>query len=512
MGSNTESLAYDPRPQLEDPGPPIQALPQQLAGTQQAVPQQGWYNNLGSNVGGFMQNLGGYASKLAPALASAGQVALKGSGANKTWGNAFGDLAQGLVSGKLGGNLTKSGVPKAAPATPGTSAKPMPQSPQVKVNITGSLQDFNNDGVISKEEAARSQQPPAQSRIASFSPGGVVNNPNLPGLLGQGPTKQSFSDDSGVSTGSPESVVNAPVGGASPEERSNMLMYLGGLLGPEAALNMANTTATQRINERKAEAEGVAANASLQKAYADMKKADLEGAKFRYELGPVDANGKIKSYVERQGAIEEAKKMGDRKAELWLTRELQMEADKIEVTDPALRKIGSTYGDIMRKSGTTKIDGIISTVISAGAKVTAANINAGATRDAASIMTADQIAKAINQENATLGQEKRAIMSDVRNREDSIMYAPSKEVKASIQAEIGRLKLRSAVIEERMNDNSLALKGLSSGATPQKTSTVSDNIYKSKEDIKAAIKKGKVKDGDSVTVDGKTFTVKMKGK
>lgn len=510
MGSNIESLAYDPRLQLEDPGPPIQALPQQLAGTQQAVPQQGWYDNLGSNVGGFMQNLGGYASKLAPALASAGQVALKGSGANKTWGNAFGDLAQGLVSGKLGGNLTKPGVPKAAPATPGTSAKPMPQSPQVKVNITGSLQDFNNDGVISKEEAARSQQP-VTSNIkqmnTNFSPGGYGN---LPGMLGQGP--QSFQNDSGVSTGSPESVVNAPVGGASPEERSNMLMYLGGLLGPEAALNMANTTATQRINERKAEAEGVAANASLQKAYADMQKADLEGAKFRYELGPVDANGKIQNYVERQGAIEEAKKMGDRKAELWLTRELQMEADKLEVTDPALRKIGSTYGDIMRKSGTPKIDGIISTVISAGARVTAANINAGATRDAASIMTADQIAKAINQENATLGQEKRAIMSDVRNREDSIMYAPSKEVKASIQAEIGRLKLRSAVIEERMNDNSLALKGLSSGATPQKANTVSDNVYKSKEDVQAAIKKGKVKDGDSVTVDGKTFTVKIKGK
>jgi hypothetical protein len=243
-----------------------------------------------------------------------------------------------------------------------------------------------------------------------------------------------------------------------------------------------------------------------------MQKADLEGAKFRYELGPVDANGKIQSYVERQGAIEEAKKMGDRKAELWLTRELQMEADKLEVTDPALRKIGDTYGDIMRKSGTTKIDGIISTVISAGARVTAANINAGATRDAANIMTADQIAKAINQENATLGQEKRAIMSDVRNREDSIMYAPSKEVKASIQAEIGRLKLRSAVIEEKMNDNSLALKGLRSGATPQKANTVSDNVYKSKEDVQAAIKKGKVKDGDSVTIDGKTFTVKIKGK
>ena len=92
---------------------------------QAPVQQLPWYNNLGNNVGGFMNTLGGYASKLAPALASAGQVALKGSGANKTWGNAFGDLAQGLVSGKLGGNLTTSGVSKMAPSTPGAQARPV---------------------------------------------------------------------------------------------------------------------------------------------------------------------------------------------------------------------------------------------------------------------------------------------------------------------------------------------------------------------------------------------------
>lgn len=478
------------------------ALMEELAGeaytpvAQAPVQQLPWYRNLAQNLGGMLTK-----PNVIPAIAGAGSLAANLSG--DRGGTPFQNFTKSVqnMAGGYGvgtnaspSNIAKSPVQSSAPSANPTSTAP--QSPQVRVNITGSLRDFNNDGVVTAEEAARSKQP-NMSNIkqmnTNFSPGGY----DLPGTLGNPPT-QSFYKGSGASTGSPESVLTNPVGNATPDERAYALALLAGNpdVGAPGVMKYALDSETQRVNERKAEAENLAAQASLQKA-------STETAKFLWEKSP--------AYIQRQEQIEYAKKMGDRKAELWLTRELQMEADKLEVTDPALRKIGDTYGDIMRKSGTTKIDGIISTVISAGARVTAANINAGATKDAASTLTAGQIASSINSENVILGQEKRAIMSDVRNREDSIMYAPNKEVKASIQAEIGKLKLRSVEIEEKMNNNSLALKSLRPESTPQKVASTKSSPKVGSEvtvEINGKKVKAKVVGSGVVEYNGKKYSIK----
>lgn len=427
------------------------ALMEELAGeaytpvAQAPVQQLPWYNNLGNNVGGFMNTLGGYASKLAPALASAGQVALKGSGANKTWGNAFGDLAQGLVSGKLGGNLTTSGVSKMAPSTPGAQARPVATPGDLNAN---GIPDVQEKVTFERKTTGGQAQQPSMSNIkqmdTTFSPGGYSK---LPGLLSQGP--KSFNEGSGVSTGSPESIVNAPVGEATPEERSNMLMYLGGMLGPEAALKMATDTATQRINEQKATAENLAAQASLQKAITDVNK-------FNWETSP--------AYIKYKGAIKQAEAMGDKVAEYTLNQQIISDAEGIPVEDPILRRYGNTYADLMKRFGTPKIDGVISSIISARARIEAAAMNAGATASAAKSMTDNQIALFLTAENNRLSRELNTNIVDLRNRQNSpgnIMLDDAGQ-KAN-QAEINRLQSNISKINEEINSNSLAAKGLMKG-------------------------------------------------
>lgn len=435
------------------------ALMEELAGeayapvAQAPVQQLPWYNNLGNNVGGFMNTLGGYASKLAPALASAGQVALKGSGANKTWGNAFGDLAQGLVSGKLGGNLTTSGVSKMAPSTPGAQARPVATPGDLNAN---GIPDVQEKVTFERKTTGGQAQQPSMSNIkqmdTTFSPGGYSK---LPGLLSQGP--KSFNEGSGVSTGSPESIVNAPVGEATPEERSNMLMYLGGMLGPEAALKMATDTATQRINEQKATAENLTAQASLQKA-------STENAKFLWEQSP--------AYIQRQGQIEYAKKMGDKQAELYLKNQIIDGASVVPVREPNLKRYGNTYGDVMRTLGTTDLSTIVNADRSANARIEAARIGASGAITSAGIQTAGLERAAV--QNAMAGAiAMRKMMGNIElPLPDDHPDKPSQErdfiLGNKVKASPMQMKQAESLDTEiAIYRNRLATLGV--GTTPQKT-------------------------------------------
>lgn len=507
MESNIESLAYDPRLQLEEPGPPIQALPQQLAGIQQAPVAQaptnkGWIDTLRGAMGNWGSTL--TKGNVIPAIAQAGNIATTLSGAQNTPANAINKLAMNLAGGYgVGGNISPTKM--AAPTMQTGNAAPSTQASQFKATING---DLNGDGVVDAKDIKininKSQQPMSNIKQmnTNFSPGGFSN---LPGMLGQGP--QSFQNDSGVSTGNPESVVNVPVSEATPDERTYALALLAGNpdVGVPGVMKYALDSGTQRINERKAEAEGVAANASLQKAYADQQKANVESAKFLWEQSP--------AYIQRQGQIEYAKKLGDKQAELYLKDEVIKGASKVPVVEPELRQYGKTYGDVMRTLGTTDLSTIINANRSANARIQAARIGAAGAVTSAGIQTAGLERAAV--QNAMTGAiAMRKMMGNIElPLPDNDPNKPSQERDFILgnkkKATPDQMKIAESLDTEiSIYRNRLATLGV--GHTPQKATA--ENVYKSKEDIQAAIKKGKVKDGDSVTVNGKTFTVKIKGK
>ena len=451
MGIDTKSLAYDPRLQLEEPGPPIQALSQQLAGTQQAPVAQaptnkGWIDTLRGAMGNWGSTL--TKGNVIPAIAQAGNIATTLSGAQNTPANAINKLAMNLAGGYgVGGNISPTKM--AAPPMQTGNAAPSTQASQFKATING---DLNGDGVVDAKDIKininKSQKPMSniEQMNTNFSPGGYSN---LPGMLGQGP--QSFKNDSGVSTGNPESVVNVPVSEATPDERAYALALLAGNpdVGVPGVMKYALDSETQRVNERKAEAENLAAQASLQKAITDVNK-------FNWERSP--------AYIKYKGDIKQAEAMGDKVAEYALNQQIIADAKGIPVEDPMLRRYGNTWGDLMIRFGTPKIDGVISSIVSARARIEAAAINAGATASAAKSMTDNQIALFLTAENNRLSRELNTNIVDLRNRQNSpgnIMLDDAGQ-KAN-QAEINRLQSNISKINEEINSNSLAAKGLMKG-------------------------------------------------
>ena len=452
----------------------------------QEINQKPWYDNLGNTLSGAMQNWGGYAKLLAPGATALGQTLVKGSGASNTMGNAVVDLAQGLASGKIGGNLTSAKTPTPTTAAPVDSKVSNP----FKVSITG---DLNGDGVVNYEDFKISiqNQVNAQSNIKQAdSEAQKAKGTSYPGLssgLSQGP--RSFSYDSEANTGNSESILNAPVGNATDEERSNMLMYLGGILGPETALKMSNDTANLDINRQKADSDRLTAQASNMSALTAMQKANTEYNKYIFETSP--------AYVKLQGDIEEAKKMGDKKSELWLTNQLIENARGSKITDPFLRQFADNYGELMVRSGNTKVDGIISSIIGARARVQAANLTAGATVAAANTMSAAQIDTSLRGELNTLNAEKSTLSREIYNRESGIIIGATPEEN---KARLNNLYQQLNSVNNKISDKEGALNLIrSSGRAP-----ISAPVQNTP--LRTTISIGGKSISGVMSSDGKTFT------
>ena len=485
---------------------------------QTPTPDQPWYNSgLIGNVRDLVKGLGGVVTKpnVIPALAGTGSLAAALSG--DRGGTPFQNFT-GAVQNMAGGYNVAPGMPGstnrlAAPpmqtgnTAPSTSAKPIPQSPQVKMTATG---DLNGDGKIDYKDIKINMSMNGQGQQSGMSNikqmDNISSRQDLSWMLSN-PTPSSFYQGSGDSTGNPESVLTSPVGNATPDERAYALALLAGNpdVGVPGVMKYALDSGTQRINERKAEAEGVAANASLQKAYADQQKANVESAKFLWEQSP--------AYIQRQGQIEYAKKLGDKQAELYLKDEVIKGASKVPVVEPELRQYGKTYGDVMRTLGTTDLSTIINANRSANARIQAARIGAAGAVTSAGIQTAGLERAAV--QNAMTGAiAMRKMMGNIElPLPDGHPDKPSQErdfiLGNKVKASPMQMKQAESLDTEiAIYRNRLATLGVEH--TPQKATA--ENVYKSKEDVQAAIKKGKVKDGDSVTIDGKTFTVKIKGK
>ena len=494
---------------------------------QTPTPDQPWYNSgLIGKVGDLVKGLGGVVTKpnVIPALAGTGSIAAALSG--DRGGTPFQNFT-GAVQNMAGGYNVAPGMPGstnrlAAPpmqtdnTAPSTSAKPIPQSPQVKMTATG---DLNGDGKVDYNDIKINMSMNGQGQQSGMSNikqmDSISSRQDLPGMLSN-PTPSSFYQGSGDSTGNPESVLTSPVGNATPDERAYALALLAGnpAIGASGVMKHTLDSETQRINERKAEAEGVAANASLQKAYADMQKADLEGAKFRYELGPVDAEGKVQSYIDRQGAIEYAKKKGDKQAELWLRDQIIADASTVPVREPNLKRYGDTYGDVMRTLGITDLGTIVNADRNANARIEAARLSAGGAITSAGIQAAG-VERAAVQNAMTGAIAMRKMMGNIElPLPDGHPDKPSQErdflLKNKIKASPEQMKQAEA-LDTEIKIYRERLSALGVGTTPQKVASTKPSPKVGSEvtvELNGKKVKAKVVGSGVVEYNGKKYNIK----
>jgi hypothetical protein len=323
------------------------------------------------------------------------------------------------------------------------------------------------------------------------------------------PTPSSFYQGSGDSTGNPESVLTSPVGNATPDERAYALALLAGnpAIGASGVMKHMLDIGTLDVNKQKAIADSITAQASMQKAITDVNK-------FNWERSP--------AYVQRQGQIEYAKKMGDKQAELYLKNQIIKEASTVLVAEPELKQFGKTYGDVMKTLGTTDLSTIINANRAADARIQAARIQAGGAVTSAGIQTAGLERAAVH--NAMTGAiAMRKMMGNIElplpdtdpnkpSQDRDFILGNKKKATPDQMKQAESLDTEISIYRNRLATLGVGNNSETKTSTNPPAASVSDNIFKSKEDVQAAIRSGKIKDGDSVTVNGKTFKVKMKGK
>ena len=282
---------YLANPNMNLNNAPVEQTPTPVEQT--PTPDQPWYNSgLTGNVRDLVKGLGGVVTKpnVIPALAGTGSLAAALSG--DRGGTPFQNFT-GAVQKMAGGYNVAPGMPGstnrlAAPpmqtgnTAPSTSAKPIPQSPQVKMTATG---DLNGDGKIDYKDIKINMSMNGQGQQSGMSNikqmDSISSRQDLPGMLSN-PTPSSFYQGSGDSTGNPESVLTSPVGNATPDERAYALALLAGNpdVGVPGVMKYALDSGTLDVNKRNAEAQLIEANVK-NKLYPS------QIAKNQFEIDPV---------------------------------------------------------------------------------------------------------------------------------------------------------------------------------------------------------------------------------
>jgi uncharacterized protein with GYD domain len=256
---------------------------------------------------------------------------------------------------------------------------------------------------------------------------------------------------------------------------------------------------TQRTNERKAEAENLAAQASLQKA-------STETAKFLWEKSP--------AYIQRQGDIEYEKKIGDKQAELYLKNQVINSASTVPVQEPELKQFGKTYGDVMRTLGTTDLSTIINANRSANARIEAARIGASGAITSAGIQTAGLERAAV--QNAMAGAiAMRKMMGNIElPLPDGNPDKPSQErdflLKNKIKASPEQMKQAEA-LDTEIKIYRERLSALGVGTTPQKVASTRPSPKVGSEvtvELNGKKVKAKVVGSGVVEYNGKKYSIK----
>lgn len=448
-----------------------------------------------ANPQGMMANLGNFFLKNQKPLSMAADLANIVGGYSKRRGRGF------ELQKKLGGYLSgQTAGQQLNPTAPQPQAQPSGGKKEISIKMT---EDNNQNGIPDAAEASggRMKQIPMQEL-------------GYPG---------NFPEGVGNSAGMP-----APGAGTSPFGYGITIDpngFIGWTQGYDKAADLAKQVAANRLTSEghdierdRNEITREGQKASQMSAEAAMLRAQNESAMLPFQQSNINSevsrrrmqNTKDEAeiakwafeqspaYVKLQGDIEQAKKVGDKEAERKALEQAATLADNIPLTDPILRKLFKSHGDIIRATGV------------ANATTINAAISAAATKESASITGASN-------ERAALQALLSNTVSAIRGFDKYV--APSSDPNAlriqQLQEGQGNIKLWTpqaqeelAVLKE-MRDRAATALGQKGGLGNRRRGSDAENKIQIRVNGKV-MSATKISDTQAVGEDGNTYNITKK--
>jgi hypothetical protein len=392
----------------------------------------------------FMSNLGskltGNNQALIKALAQGGNIlGIMGSPYSSTTGdNRTAQMARLVASGAAGSSLAPPAQPQQtqpqAPTQPAEQQVPAEQ-PMTDVHIKGPathvgklLSDYNSS-----------------SNQANYS---------------------NFSNSTGVDAGSPVAAAPSPapvvepfaqnlnIAGITPEAQN--LQDIGMLLGPEAQMDVYK----QQPVRTQANANLLEAQVKAALAPSAVAKATAEVQKYMSETRDMDAklHGLYNYSPDAIAQVEQAKETGKKLGEMASVEAFAETPLGRTAIDKSLRTLippeFKTYGDWAKANGS--MEGIHD-VMDLLNKRAVANIEAGGRIGAANKTVIGQQIAVLGQIETSLGQERRALVMSIKQREDpQFTIAMSPDQKAVNLTTVNNLKGQLLKVNALIDDNRAA--------------------------------------------------------
>ncbi len=473
--------------------------PSMLSSMLAKVPGLPQANTMMGKVGGMLTDKN---QALIKALAQAGNIAsIYGGPYDASKGDTrFQQIAQ-LVSGGAAGSAL---APKPAPAAPAGNNAPVSNA---DTNQNGIPDIYEKTTTIKEKIPTRTQQ------LGSFSPstiGSVLSGNNLP-----------FSNSAGEQAGTPvaASPVPAPIeipsvqnlNTAVPSGISNEaqnLQDIGMLLGPEKMMEVYKQKPVQMAAEAnmiEARLKEAQLPATLRKMAADTMKAEVDAADTEAKM-----YGLFQYSLYTQQEVERAKAIGKTVGEQVVVGQFAASELGQLPLSKELQKLqpgAKTYGDIALMSGS--MDGVHKLMELYNGQVVAKINSAGRVGAADKIARSQQLV-ALGQIETSLGQEQRALMSEISKREKSgfaTFGTPQEQaINISTVAQMKRQLTDVNTLLKQNRDASTIIRGVETKPVNQPKTFSSNN------EVQQALNRRQIKYGDIITLNGTTFIVKEKGK
>jgi len=291
--------------------------------------------------------------------------------------------------------------------------------------------------------------------------------------------------------------------------------YVGWSQGYDKAADLAKQVASNRltgeerdIQRAQAGAHQLSASAAMRKAATDEMLAPVQIENMRSEVrrrGVQNAKDEAEidkwdfeqspAYIALQGAIEQAKKTGDKDAERAALEKAAKIADAVPITDPILKKLFKTHGEIIRASGV------------ANATTINAAISAAATKEAAAITGKSNERAALqavlsSTTSAIRGFDKYITPSTDPN---TLRIQQLQEGQGSIKLWTPQAQEELAVLKE-MRDRAAAALGQKGGLGNRRRGTDVENSIQIRVNGKL-MSATKISDTQAIGEDGKTYNI-----
>lgn len=370
-----------------------------------------------SNIPGLNQ-ANEYISKLGRAMTGNNQALIKALAKAGNIASIFGspvDPNKGDTRLSQIANLVASGAAGSALAPPPAQPTQPTQQPTQPVQNT----DVNQNGIPDKLETTTTTK---TSVPASYLKS--INMPFSSGAIGNA-LANPFQLSAGDNAGTP--VANAPVPASVPvvnnippsvqnlnkagitNEAQNM-QDIGMLLGPGSQMEVYK----QGPINKNAEAALVEARIKEARLPYDIRKLSIDAADTEAKL-----YGLFGYSPEAQGLVEEAKAIGKTRGEQFVVENFaNSELGKLPIDKKMIPVVPAgikTYGDLVRSAGSMDIMHNAMKLVN---DRIVANIGASGRIGAADRAAVAQQLTALGQIETSLGQEQRALMSEIRQREN----------------------------------------------------------------------------------------------